>query len=236
MLYLQNKIHNSVLMLLLILGQYQSIFAQDSINLLDINGKFDGKYRKFHSNGNLRYTGQFEHGKEIGIFKFYAITGEKNPIIIKEYFAKNDSILVRFYTLSGKLESEGKMIEKNREGIWKYYFPDGITLMSIEKYANNLLHGEVNIFYKNGTLTEISQYKNGKLQGNRKRYGEDGKIVEDLNYINGILEGSAIIYDEKGEIYARGSYEKGLRVGEWEFKINGEWIKTTSPDKIINKK
>jgi antitoxin component YwqK of YwqJK toxin-antitoxin module len=236
MSYIQNKIHHSVLIFLLILVQYNPIIAQDSINLLDKNGRFHGKYKKFHSNGNLRYTGQFEHGKEVGIFKFYALTGEKNPIVIKEYFPKNDSVMVRFYTFSGNLESEGKMLEKNREGIWKYYFPDGKTLMSVEQFANDQLHGEVNIFYKNGTLTEISHYKNGKLHGNRKRYGEDGKIVEDLNYINGIVDGTAIIYDEKGEIYARGSYEKGLRVGEWEFNINGEWIKTTSPDKIINKK
>jgi hypothetical protein len=74
--------------LLVFLGSFfSSIYGQDSLNLLDTNGKFHGKYRKLYDNGNLRYEGQFEHGKEIGIFKFYAITGEKNPYSHQRVFA-----------------------------------------------------------------------------------------------------------------------------------------------------
>lgn len=212
------------------------ISAQEVINQLDANGKFHGKYKKLYSNGNLRYEGTFDHGKEVGIFKFYAVSGEKTPIAIKEYFPKNDTIKISYFTLSGKLESEGKMIEKERIGEWKYYFPDGKTLMSIEHYNHDKLDGEVKIFYKDGTLTEISHYKNGNLHGNRKRFAEDGKPVEDLNYFEGKVHGPAVIYDEKGEIYAKGNYENGLKTGEWEFKINGQWVKTESPEKVIDKK
>lgn len=211
-------------------------YAQDSINLLDKNGKFHGKYRKFHANGNLRYEGTFEHGKEVGIFKFYAISGEKTPIAIKEYNTKNDSIKVSFFATSGKLESKGMMIGKNREGKWQYFFSDGKTLMSVENYKNDLLEGEFIVYYKNGKITEISNYKNGKLHGNRKRFADDGHIVEDLNYENGIAHGPAKLYDEKGDLYGKGNYENGLKTGVWEFKIEGEWISTNSPDKIVIKK
>lgn len=230
------KIKSHVFLLIFFGSLITSIYAQDSINLLDTNGKFHGKYRKLYDNGNLRYEGQFDHGKEIGIFKFYAITGEKNPIVIKEFSPKTDSVNVKFYALSGKLESEGKMLNKSREGLWKYYFPDGKTLMSTENYKKDLLDGETRIFYKNGKLTEVSQYKNGKLDGNRKRFDEDGKIVEDLNFANGTMHGPAIIYDENGELYAKGQYENGLKTGEWEFKIDGNWIKTSNPDNFINNK
>jgi len=123
MSYLQNKIHHSVLIFLLILVQYNPIIAQDSINLLDKNGRFHGKYKKFHSNGNLRYTGQFEHGKEVGIFKFYALTGEKNPIVIKEYFPKNDSVWFVFILFPEIWKVKVKCLKKIERVFGNIIFP-----------------------------------------------------------------------------------------------------------------
>ena len=225
-----------ILIVSLMLTFGTQLTAQENINLLDKNGKNHGVWKKKHSNGHLRYEGQFEHGKETGVFKFYAVTGQKHPIAIKEYFADIDSISVAYFNLSGKLESKGKMISKDRVGIWNYYFPDGKTLMSQETYKANKLNGERKIFYKNGLLTEISNYVDGKLNGNRKRFGDDGKVTEDMTYDMGIVNGPAVIYDENGEVYARGNYEKGLKTGIWEFKIDGKWIKTDKPEKIKSKK
>lgn len=210
------------------------VFAQEKINQLDAQGRKHGVWSKNYDNGNIRYKGQFEHGKEIGKFEFFAENGNKKPIATKEYSSTNDSIKVKFYNSKGILESEGTMMGKNNEGVWKYYFTDGKTLMRTEFYKNNLLEGEVKIFYKTGKTTEISNYFMGKRNGICKRYDEDGKIVEDLTYKEGTLHGPANIYNEKGELYAKGNYENGIRVGEWDFKLNGKWIKTKNPDKIIN--
>lgn len=211
-----------------------SLTAQEKVNQTDAQDKKHGVWTKNYDNGNIRYKGQFNHGKEIGKFEFYAENGSKKPIAIKEYNAVNDSIVVKFFNLKGLVESEGKMLGQSKESLWKYYFSDGKTLMRKEFYKNNLLHGEVIIYYKNGIKTEISHYSNGKKDGNCKRFNEEGKIVEDITYKNGTLHGAAVIYDEKGERYAQGNYENGIRVGEWQFKLNGKWIKTTNPEKIIN--
>lgn len=224
---------NIIFFFIVFIGQSR---AQDSINQLDKNGKFHGKYRKLHSNGNLRYEGTFQHGKEVGVFKFYAVTGEKNPIAVKEYNTKNDSIKVAFYSNSGKLQSNGVMLGKNRVGKWQYYFSDGKTLLSVENYKDDLLDGPMIVYFKNGKTTEISNYKAGKLHGNKKRFSDDGFIVEDLTYVYGTVHGPAKLYDEKGELYGKGNYENGLKTGTWEFKINGEWISTPTPEKIFIKK
>ena len=47
------------------------VSAQD-INQVDANGERQGVWRKnFDKTKVLRYEGEFSHGKEIGLFKFY---------------------------------------------------------------------------------------------------------------------------------------------------------------------
>ena len=95
-----------------------TIVAQTAINQLDSNGKRQGVWKKVYHNGNKRYIGQFEHGEEVGTFKFYAITGEKHPIALKIYTKGSTTVAVRYYSLKGMLESEGQLIGKERIGTW----------------------------------------------------------------------------------------------------------------------
>ncbi len=205
--------------------------AQSNLNQFDTAGKRHGDWKKLHRNGNIRYKGQFNHGKEVGTFKFYAITGEKHPVVIKEFTATNSIADVQFFSNKGVLESQGQMDGKKRMGIWIYFFSDGKTVLSTETYKNGLLNGELKIYYKSGILTEVSKYKLGKLHGNRIRYSDKGVENENLTYKNGILHGYAIIYDEKGEVFAKGNYENGKKTGVWEFNMDGEMVKS-APDKI----
>ena len=209
-----------------------NLFAQSSLNQFDVDGKRHGIWKKLYSNGNKRYVGQFEHGKEVGTFKFYAITGEEHPMILKEFKNGTATIDVRYYALKGNLESEGKMKGKDRVGIWTYYFSDGSTTLSTETYKNGLLDGESKTYYKSGKLAELAYYASNKLHGNRIRYSDEGKPTEDLTYKEGVVHGLAIIYDEKGEIFAKGSYENGMKAGEWEFNMDGVMVKSL-PEEII---
>ena len=205
--------------------------AQSSLNQFDTAGKRHGEWKKLHQNGNIRYKGNFNHGKEIGTFKFYAITGEIHPVVIKEFTAKNNITDVQFFSSKGILESQGQMDGKKRMGIWTYFFKDKKTVLSTESYKNGLLDGEFKIYYKSGILTEVSQYKLGKLHGKRIRYSDKGVENENLTYKEGIMHGFAIIYDEKGEVFAKGNYENGIKKGVWEFNMDGEMVKS-APDKI----
>ena len=114
-----------------------SFFYAQKINQFDENKKRTGIWIKYHANNKVRYTGTFEKGKEIGVFKFYDISSSKYPIIVKTYSKKNDAFLVKFYSIGGVLQSRGYYLGRKRIGHWIYYFENG-KLRSEEYYKDEL--------------------------------------------------------------------------------------------------
>lgn len=215
---------------LLFLLQALLIFGQSSVNQFDENGERHGVWRKYYNNNRVRYTGTFEHGKEVGVFKFYSASNSDNPVIIKEYSDNSDLAKVQFYTPSGVLESEGEMRGKEREGKWLFYHEDGKSIMSEENYVNGKLHGEYKTFYPTGEPTEIAYYKNGLLHGNYKKYSIKGFLYQDFNYAEGKLNGMATYYSRKtGDLIKKGPFKDDLRVGTWENYVDGELVSTEQP-------
>lgn len=204
--------------------------AQNGINQVDSEGKRHGVWKKYYNNDRVRYVGRFEHGKEVGVFKFYSASNSDNPVIVKEFNDSNDVALVSFYTPSGALESKGKMRGKEREGKWLFYHPDGKSVMSEENYVNGKLEGVYKTFYPSGEPTEITYYKNGMLDGNYKKYSIKGFLFQDFNYSKGKLNGMATYYSRKtGDLIKKGPFKDDLRVGTWENYVDGELVSTEQP-------
>lgn len=195
-------------------------YAQ-KINQFNENKKRTGVWRKYYPNKRIRYTGQFENGKEVGVFKFYDITDSENPVIIKTYFEDSDSLFVQFYSLKGSLKTEGIFNGRKRVGNWKYFYPDG-TLMSEENYKEGKLHGEQIVYYPDGQITEFSEYKDGLLDGVSSRYSSKGILIEEITYKNGKPNGLAKYFELNGNLKETGVYEDGKRVGKWEYYMDGE--------------
>ena len=218
---------------ILFIGLFLQVFllsAQSEINQFDENGERHGIWRKYYNNDRIRYSGRFEHGKEVGVFKFFSASNSDNPVIIKEYSPDSDLADVRFYTPSGVLESEGKMRGKDREGKWLFYHENGKSIMSEENYVNGKLEGVYKTYYPSGEPTEIAYYKNGLLDGNYKKYSIKGFLYQDFNYSRGKLNGMAIYYSRKtGELIKKGPFKDDLRVGTWENYVDGELVSTEQP-------
>ncbi len=204
---------------------FGSVFGQE-INQVNEKGERVGVWEKKYNNERIRYTGQFENGKEVGVFKFYSAADSEFPIAIKTFDAKSDLVQVKYFTIKGLLESEGKIKGKDRIGKWLYYHKDGKNKMIEENYKNGVLNGEYKIFYVNGKLTKLAHYKDGLLEGNSKKYSQEGVLIEDLNYIKNVLNGSAAFYEINGNLKQKGVYEDDLKVGIWEFYTDGELSKT----------
>ncbi len=202
-----------------------SVFGQE-INKLDANGKRTGVWKKNYESGNIRYTGQFVNGVEVGIFKFYENRAGATPSATKEYTAGSNLIKVKFFTRKGKLKAEGNMIGKERTGKWKFYFKTG-NLLSIENYKNGKLDGLSKNFYPDGKITSEVFYSNGLKNGSSKTYSNKGKLIEETNFLNGKYDGKTSIYDTKGNLSAQGSYTNGKRNKDWIFySPDGEVIDT----------
>ncbi len=204
-----------------------SIFAQEKINQFDAQGRRTGIWKKYYENKNIRYEGQFEAGKEIGVFNYYGEGNSKHPMIVKTFSKPGGIAQVTYFYEDGKLQSEGSMNVINRIGKWLYYNTDGKAIISEENYENGLLNGTSITYFAPGKITEVLTYKNGELHENVLRYSSEGVLLDDLQYENGKLHGPAKYYDVTGKLLRKGNYENDEKVGNWEYFENEEPIKAT---------
>ncbi|MFC4721135.1 toxin-antitoxin system YwqK family antitoxin [Geojedonia litorea] len=213
----------TISLLFLVLVSY-TVKAQD-INQMDINGERHGMWRKnFDKTNQPRYEGQFAHGKEIGLFKFYKLVNGKSVLsATKEFNADNEIAIVKFFSSTGKLISEGKMDGKLFIDKWTYYHKKVPTVMSIEHYNDKgQLHGEKIVFYELGQIAETSNFINGKQEGKATWYSEKGVLIKEFMYENDELHGLSKYYDNKGQLIAEGAYKRGQKHGIWKYYTNGK--------------
>ncbi len=229
---------NAFLYLLVLILTSVSAISQSEINQIDAEGKRHGIWKKtFDNSKQLRYEGTFEHGKEIGEFKYYCESCKDKPMIVRNFSGKDNIAEVKYYTIKGKLVSEGKMIGKARIGEWLYYPEKSTTVMTREFYKNDKLDGTVTTYYPNGKITEESNYKNGVLEGPNNYYSPGGVLIKKLFYLNGELQGEAFYYDNNGNVLIQGFYKKGKKDGLWQYYKNGKIeMEETFPKPLIRPK
>jgi antitoxin component YwqK of YwqJK toxin-antitoxin module len=204
-------------------------FSQNAVNQFDDNGKRHGIWRKnFDKTKQLRYEGQFDHGKEIGLFKFYTLSKGKSVLsATKEFNDSNNKAVVKFLSSKGKLISEGQMDGKLYIGKWIYYHNKNDAVMSTEYYNDNgELNGEKLVFYPNGKTAEQSNYTNGKLNGTSTWYAENGNVLKEFQYKNDELNGISKYYDADGNLKAEGAYRDDLKHGIWNYYDGGKLVKS----------
>ncbi|PVW13500.1 toxin-antitoxin system YwqK family antitoxin [Marixanthomonas spongiae] len=206
-----------------ILVSLQISIAQENVNQLDENGKRHGVWKKYYpGTQQLRYEGQFDHGKEIGTFNFYCKACNGQPMAVKNFSSEGTKAYVRYFTIKGKLVSEGEMEGKNRIGEWVYYHAGSNAVMTREYYKNGKLDGTKTTYYPNGTKTEETHYENGLKHGESKFYSPQGVLLKQLNYEADKLSGKAVHYDDNGTLTIKGHYKKGKKYGLWQYFKNGE--------------
>ncbi len=192
-------------------------------NAYDAQGKRHGKWQKKYENSDqLRYEGTFDHGREVGEFKFYKPSGGNTPTAIKFFSENSDTVKVKYFAKNGKVISEGAMIDKDRIGLWKYYHNDSKKVMMTENYQSGKLHGEQLTYFDNGELTEKTTYTEGNRQGKRIVYSEKGTILKEFTYENDQLHGVTKYYDTNGKLIIEGNYKRDRKDGIWKYYENGK--------------
>ena len=200
-------------------------FSQSEINQMDAQGQRHGVWKKtYPGTDQLRYEGAFEHGKEVGEFKFYCEECKDKPYVVKNFNDKDDVAIVKYFTIKGKLVSEGKMKGKDRIGEWVYYHEKSKEVMTRENYEDGKLHGKVITYYPNGKITEETDYKNGIKEGEDNYYSPDGVLLKNLFYKDDELQGEALYYDAFGNVIIEGFYKNGKKHGLWKYYKDGKVI------------
>ena len=211
--------------LLFFLLSLNTIVAQE-FNKLDEKGLKHGVWKgNYEASKRPRYEGAFDHGKEIGIFKFYDDTKAKTIIATREFNPKDNSCYTIFYNQKNNKVSEGKLVNKLYVGEWKYYHEDSPLIMTTELYTNGKLNGVRKVFYKSEKIAEETTYKNGVKEGSYKKYAENGIVLEESFYKNDQYEGLAIFRSAENVVTSKGVFKNGKKVGMWEFTKDGKIVK-----------
>lgn len=203
-----------------------TVVKAQGINQFDTSGERHGVWKKnFEGSTEPKYEGLFEHGKEVGTFKFYKLVDGKSKLsATREFLPNSDQINVKFFSSKGKLISEGKMKDKLFIGKWVYYHNKGKGVMMTENYNDQgILEGEKLVYYENGQMAEKSMFVNGEIDGISLWYSTNGNILKEFTYKNGILHGMAKYYNQDGKLLAEGNYRDDKKHGIWRYYENGDF-------------
>ena len=202
---------------------YCPLLKAQIFNAYDKDGKRHGKWKKmFEKSDQIRYEGTFDHGKEIGTFKFYKPDSGIQPTATKLFSKTNDTVLVKYFTRKGNVISEGKMVKKNRIGLWKYYHQNSTKIMMTESYDSGKLQGKQSTYFKSGRITEATFYNQGKKVGKSEIFSEDGVKIKEFTYKNDLLHGPTKYYNTKGTLMIEGNYNQDRKKGVWKYYKNGK--------------
>lgn len=206
-------------------------YAQNT-NKLDSKGLRDGSWKGYYEDSkNLRYAGNFNHGKEVGLFTYYANNAKSIVMATRNFDGKDGAYTIFFDEKKNKV-SEGKVVNKLRQGTWTYYHRDSKAIMTVENYTDDKLEGLRKVFYIDGKLAEEVPYKDNLKEGISKKYSKQGKLVEESMYSIGLLQGVYKVYDESGNIVISGQFKEDLKKGIWKYFDKGKLVKEINTDTI----
>ncbi len=220
LIVLQKIITMRFVITLLILAS-QALTAQ--INQTDAQGRKHGLWRGVYEESKRpRYEGNFENGKEVGIFKFFDDTKAGTVIATRDFSRQPGAAYTIFYDQKNNKVSEGNVVGKQYEGKWVYYHRQSPTIMSVEHYKNGKLHGLRQVFYPDGKIAEEINYDGGQKTGIYKKYAQSGVVLEEATYEKDTLHGPAIYRDPSGKVVSQGNYKNGGKHGMWTITEEGK--------------
>jgi len=202
------------------------IFAQ--INQYHADGTRHGLWeKKFEGTEQIRYTGKFDHGVEVGEFKFYKRGFSNQPSAIKTFSNNGTVANLVYYSQRGNIISKGQLINKKREGEWLHYHRNSTKILTKENFKDDQLYGLQTTYYDNGHIAETTEYVAGKKNGKQLVYSLKDILIKEFTYENGVLEGPNKFYTGRGKLTIEGNYHKDKKVGVWKYYEN---------EKLVNEK
>lgn len=207
-------------------------FAQTKENQINEKGERQGLWKGYYEGSKLlRYEGNFINGKEHGIFTYYA-NSDKKIVMATRNFDEKGNAYTTFFDEKGNKVSEGNVIGKLRDGVWKYYHKGAKTIMTTENYIKDKIEGIRKVFYTNGILGEEVEYKSGLKHGASKKYNKEGKLIEESVFVNGVMQGPYKVYDEYGNLVVLGAFKADKKKGIWKYYEKGKLVRQMNADTI----
>lgn len=163
------------------------------------------------------------------------------------------SVLSQEFYANGAIKSTGKYDDGIKDGLWKYYYPNGKLsarlnfekgslegeqtylsnmqgILAVENWKSDVQHDSSWYYYPNGKLEKKGRFGEGLYEGNWVFYYESGQLKRSGNYWQGLPEGEWTFYFENGQVNQKGILKEGKESGLWKYyneegnqTYEGEW-------------
>lgn len=215
---------------IVLLTFWSVVCISQNVDALDAKGLRHGNQKGYYTDSKiLRYEGNFNHGKEQGLFTYYA-NSDKKIVMATRNFTKNNEAYTIFFDEKGNKVSEGNVKLKLREGTWTYYHKEAKTVMTTENYVNDKLQGPRLVYHPNGKIAENVSYKDNLKNGISKIFSKEGILIEEANYSNGMLNGNYKVFEDSGKLAVKGQFKNDIKKGMWYFYENDKLVKSENKD------
>ena len=141
------------------------------------NGKELNQTRlTYYENGQLKETGNYQDGKQDGLWEFY----RENGNIRERVTYRNDLMHGTHETFydSGEINWKRNYKDGALHGRWESFFKDGKTNI-LSNWKNGIELNQTRfVYYKNGQLRFKKNWKDGKPDGLWEGFDEEGNLIK----------------------------------------------------------
>jgi|SRR5690554_6417296 len=186
--------------------------------IIDDKGWYQGEWKHYYLNGNIKSEGGYTDGKRTGKWAYYFSNGKKEQI---GFYDKNGKYTGEWnwYFENGNLLRSENYRNGLRDGVLEEYEADG-KLITKGEYYNNLKEGAW--FYELNDHSEKGNYQYGERHDNWEYFHKNGKLSFEGKFMDGVPDGKHRYYNENGVLIKEQNFEYGQKVGQWKwFDSNG---------------
>jgi antitoxin component YwqK of YwqJK toxin-antitoxin module len=188
-----------------------NIFAQNTINQTDDQGRKQGLWSKKDPSGRLIYQATFINDKPVGEMKRYHPNGKIKAII--NFDEGTDNSFAQLFDEQGKLIAKGNYLGQKKNGEWTYLSENKIV--STETFSEGRKSGLSKRYYPTGELVEEAYWKNDLLDGLYRTFLPNGNPVFECKYSNGQRNGVFRTWYPNQIVELDGFYSADLRDKDW---------------------
>lgn len=184
-----------LLLFLLILSVSRvTAFAQDTLNVVDEQGRKQGYWKVLapkaekpeYDNGQLIEEGRYTNNKRIGVWKRYWPNGNvMSEISYQMGRPKGD---YRTFYPNGKAEEQGTWDLDRNTGKFQRWHPNGKLAQDFSFNPYGVRDGEQKYYHENGQLAVAVNVEEGKEDGALKRYDTSGQLTQSAQFNDGVID------------------------------------------------
>lgn len=147
-----------------------------------------GVYQSWHTNGQQRTVGAYDHGQRVGL---WTTKSEQGQLVEWQDYENGleHGLYVSYHPTKNK-KCEGRYAHGKREGSWRWWYADAM-------------------------LKELGDYTYGLKQGKWFQYSEVGQKMREASYLEGVLNGRYVEWRDNGLRKLEGQYRDGAKEGIW---------------------